>query len=139
MKTIFKHPILVLMVIGSLLSIAMKLPQDSEKTIIGKWKWVNLFNPETQDSLGLYLLTMGMAKEVFTEYKEDNTFIEYKNKLDKEGFSETKGEWKLEDNNSTLKLKPKEKWMSSKIIKLSADTLIVEIRSPFQLLMVKQK
>ncbi|MCB9294669.1 MAG: hypothetical protein H6559_16345 [Lewinellaceae bacterium] len=66
MKTTFKLPILVLIAIGSLLFISMKLPaQDSDKTIIGKWKWINLFNPETQDSLGLDLLTMGMATEVF--------------------------------------------------------------------------
>ena len=111
----------------------------AKEDLIGTWKWVTLKNGDTGEDLGIEMLTMGMAKEVKVEFRSDFTYSEIKNKLEGDGFSETKGEWALEDNNTVLNMKPKDKWMPSKIVSFEGDTLIVDMRSPMQLVMVKVK
>jgi hypothetical protein len=82
---------------------------------------------------------MGLAKEIKTEFKEDSTYVEYKNKLKGEGYAIINGFWIIDSETKTLKSKAKDQWISSKIIYFTKDTLIIEIRKPMHLLMVKEK
>ncbi len=133
------------LLISSLLLLTLcsmtNLPQviNNGNELIGTWKWVHVTNSETKEILGLDMLTMGLAKEIKTEFKEDSTYVEYKNKLKGEGYAMTNGLWVIDSETKTLKSKAKDQWISSKIIYLTKDTLIIEMRKPMHLLMVKEK
>ncbi|MEI7979301.1 MAG: hypothetical protein WCI53_10690 [Bacteroidota bacterium] len=128
---------LLLLTLGSMTN----LPQDKAtgNELIGTWKWIHVTNSETQQILGLDILTMGLAKEIKTEFKQDSTYVEYKNKLKGEGYAMINGLWGIISETKTLKMKAKDQWISSKIIYLTKDTLIIEIRKPMHLLMIKEK
>ncbi len=126
-------------VLATLLSSFQKDPDNTEKTLVGTWKWHTVINTSTNDTLGLEMLTMGMAREVKTEFRDDHTYTEIKNKLEGDGASKKVGEWKLEENNTVLSMKTKEKWVPGKILKLTPDTLILQPREPFGHILIKQR
>jgi hypothetical protein len=84
------------------------------------------------------MVTMGIAIEVKTEFKKDNTYTDSKLIKGRTEYSHINGEWKIE-NNEMLNFKSKDKWMPSKILKISNDSLLLQMNSKFTLLMVKQK
>ena len=112
---------------------------EMEIQLLGTWKWVHLINSETNEIAGLEQLTMGMAKEVKTEFKADSIYIEYKNTLNSNELSSNKGLWYYDKKNNALMMKPKDKWLSSKIVRFSKDTIVLEMMKPMNLLMIREK
>lgn len=111
---------------------------QKEPSIVGTWKWSAMVNTETNENMGIEMMTMGMSKEVKTKFLEDGTYIEYKSKLEGDGFSEKEGEWKLEQDNTILNMISKGKSRPAKIIKFTKDSLVLQPRAPMALVMVKQ-
>jgi hypothetical protein len=138
-KYFFIIPVITLFLLLS--SMNSKSPtEEIEKKILGVWKWEAIINSESNEKEDLSIVTNGLATEVKTEYKKDHTYIEYKNKLQgEEGYSKNKGQWKLEKKGSILNHNSKGKWRPSKIFKLTKDTLLIGMRGPIQLLMIKEK
>lgn len=110
-----------------------------KKELLGTWRWVHVQNTSSGEIMDVGMLTMNMSKDVKTELKDDGSFIEHKVSAEDGSVSKNDGEWTLEENGTVIKMKMNEKWRSSKILKLTADTLLVEIRSPMNLLMVREK
>jgi len=106
--------------------------------LIGIWKWNTVINSQTNEDMGIDVVTMGMATEVKTEFRKDNTYIESKLRKGSTEYSTTTGEWKIE-KDEVLNLKPKDTWKPSKILKLSNDTLLLEMNPQMNLLMIKEK
>lgn len=111
---------------------------DLSEKLIGTWSWNTIIDPETNQDLGLDMVTMGMAAEIKTEFKKDKTFTESKLRKGTTEYSTTNGEWKIE-GNETLTMKIKEKWRPSKILKFSNDSLLVQMNPKMALLMIKKK
>ena len=111
---------------------------DLSEKLIGTWTWNTIIDTETKQDMGIDMVTMGMASEVKTEFKKDKTYIESKLRKGTTEFSTTIGEWKIEENQ-VLNLKVKEKWRPSKILKLSNDSLLVQMNPKMALLMIKKK
>lgn len=136
MKThIFSFAILTFLLFTSATS---KVQSDLSEKIIGTWNWKTVIDVETKQDMGIDMMTMGMASDVKTEFKKDNTYIESKLKKGSTEYSNIQGEWKIE-NNETLLLKAKEKWTPSKVLKLSNDSLLVQMNPKMILVMVKEK
>lgn len=110
---------------------------DSSEKIIGTWVWKTILDGETNQDMGIDMVTMGMASEVKTEFKKDKTYIESKLRKGTTEYSTTTGEWKIEDE--ILNLKIKDKWRPSKILKMSNDSLLLQMNPKMHLLMIKQK
>lgn len=110
---------------------------DSSEKLIGTWIWKTILDGETNQDMGIDMVTMGMASEVKTEFKKDKTYIESKLRKGTTEYSTTTGEWKIEDE--ILKLKIKDKWRPSKILKMSNDSLLLQMNPKMHLLMIKQK
>lgn len=106
--------------------------------LIGTWTWTTVIDGETNQDMGIDIVTMGMATEVKTEFKKDNTYIESKLRKGSTEYSNVNGEWKLEGDD-VLNLKSKEKWRPSKILKLRNDSLLVQMNPKMHLLMLKKK
>ncbi|MCR6639842.1 MAG: lipocalin family protein [Sporocytophaga sp.] len=119
-------------------TITTKVQSDLADKLIGTWIWKTVIDSETKQDLGLDMVTMGIASEVRTEFKRDNTYTESKLRKGSSEYSYINGEWKIE-NNETLNLKAKDKWMPSKILKISNDSILLQMNSKLTLLMVKQK
>ncbi len=119
-------------------TITTKVQSDLADKLIGTWIWKTVIDSETKQDLGLDMVTMGIASEVKTEFKKDNTYTESKLRKGSTEYSNINGEWKIE-NNETLNLKAKDKWMPSKILKISNDSLLLQMNPKLTLLMVKQK
>ncbi len=119
-------------------TITTKVQSDLADKLIGTWIWKTVIETETKQDLGLDMVTMGIASEVKTEFKKDNTYTDSKLIKGRTEYSHINGEWKIE-NNETLNFKSKDKWMPSKILKISNDSLLLQMNSKFTLLMVKQK
>ena len=111
---------------------------DLSEKLIGNWIWKNVINTETQEELGIDMITMGMASEVKTEFKKDGTYIERKLRKGSNEYSNVNEEWKTE-NDETLNLKAKDKWRPNKILKLSKDSLLIQMNPKLNLLMIRQK
>jgi|SRR6218665_1163204 len=111
---------------------------DLSEKLIGTWNWNTIIDPETKQDLGLDMVTMGMAAEIKTEFKKDKTFVESKLRKGTTEYSTTNGEWKIEENE-TLNMKIKEKWRPSKILKVSNDSLLIQMNPKMALLMIKKK
>jgi lipocalin-like protein len=107
-----------------------------KKDLIGTWRWVHVKNTQSNETIPVEKMTM--SKEVKTSFKEDGTYAESKSK-DDGSVSTINGEWKLEEDGKVLSLKSSDKWRPAKIVQLSADSLIVEMRPAMQLVMVKEK
>ncbi len=110
---------------------------DLKKKLIGIWLWQTVFDSETGEDMGIQEVTMGMATEVKTEFRMDHIYVESKLRKGSSEYSTTEGEWRLE-NNKVLAMKSKEKWSSVNILKLSEDSLLLEINPKMNLLMIKQ-
>jgi hypothetical protein len=110
-----------------------------QKELIGTWRWVHVKNAQTNETMDIEKLTMGMSKEVKTTFKEDGTYAENKSKADGSGVSTTTGEWKLEEDGRVLSMKTNDKWRPAKIVQFTKDSLVVEMRPSMQLVMVKEK
>lgn len=110
---------------------------DSSEKLIGTWIWKTILDGETNQDMGIDMVTMGMASEVKTEFKKDKTYIESKLRKGTTEYSTTTGEWKIEDE--ILNLKIKDKWRPSKILKMSNDSLLLQMNPKMHLLMIKQK
>ena len=111
---------------------------DKSEKLIGNWIWKTVIDAETNEDLGIEMVTMGMASEVKTEFKKDNTYIESKLRKGSTEYSNVNGEWKIE-NDEILNLKAKDKWKPSKILKLSKDSLLLQMNPKMKLLMIRQK
>ena len=107
--------------------------------IVGSWKWVHVLNTASRQKLSVQDFTMGLGKDILTNFKADGSYAEAKTAASDNTVSTTSGEWKLEKNGTVLAMKPKEKWMQAKIIVSTADSLIVEMRPELQLVMVRVK
>lgn len=112
---------------------------DSTQSILGIWKWMKVINSETKEEAGIEMITMGMAKEVKTEFLKDGSYLEHKWREGKSEPSTIKGEWKLEADGKMLSMKPKENWMETPVILLTEDSLIIQMHPTMQLLMIKEK
>jgi hypothetical protein len=119
------------------LTSAKPIEKDSSEKLIGTWIWKTVIDGETNEDMGIDVVTMGMASEVKTEFKKDKTYIESKLRKGTTEYSTTNGEWKTEDD--ILSLKAKDKWRPSKILKISNDTLVLQMNPKMNLLMIKQK
>lgn len=115
-----------------------KSQSDLSDKIIGTWIWKTIIDSQNNEDLGIDIVTMGMASEVKTEFKKDKTYIESKLRKGTTEYSTTNGEWKIE-NDEVLNLKAKDKWRPSKIIKISNDTLLLQMNPKMILVMIKQK
>ena len=103
-----------------------------KEDLVGTWRWLYILNTQSGEKMSIEKLTM--AKEVKTEIKTDNTYLEYKTNSENKT-STTSGEWKLE-SDGTLSMKPNDKWLPSKTIHLSSDTLTVQMMGPMHLVMI---
>lgn len=110
-----------------------------EKSLLGTWNWQTVIDARTDEDMGLEMITMGMAKEIKTEFRKDYNYIEYKNKLKGEGYSSTEGIWRLSEDGIELSMSRKGKTTAARIIRLDKDSLLLEMRYPYQILMVKEK
>ncbi len=138
MKTkIFALSLLSLFVFSSAATIG-KVQSDLSEKIIGTWIWKTIIDTETQQDMGLDMVTMGMAAEVKTEFKKDKTYIESKLRKGTTEYSTTNGEWKLE-SDEILNLKAKDKWRPGKIVKVTKDSLLLQMNPKMTLLMIRQK
>ncbi|UPT71230.1 MAG: DUF5004 domain-containing protein [Flavobacterium sp. JAD_PAG50586_2] len=106
--------------------------------LIGTWTWTTVIDGETNQDMGIDIVTMGMATEVKTEFKKDNAYIESKLRKGSTEYSNVNGEWKLEGDD-VLNLKSKEKWRPGKILKLRNDSLLIQMNPKMHLLMLKKK
>lgn len=106
--------------------------------LIGTWTWTTVIDGETNQDMGIDIVTMGMATEVKTEFKKDNTYIESKLRKGSTEYSNVNGEWKLEGDD-VLNLKSKDKWRPSKVLKLRNDSLLIQMNPKMHLLMLKKK
>ncbi len=106
--------------------------------MVGTWTWKTIIDAETKEDLGIDMVTMGMASEVKTEFKKDKTYVESKLRKGSTEYSTTNGEWKFESNDM-LNLKSKDKWRPSKVVKISNDSLLLQMNPKMLLLMIKQK
>ena len=131
---------LSLIVIFFLTSATKKTNVQSDKSekLIGIWIWKTVIDAETNEDLGMDMITMGMASEVKTEFKKDKTYIESKLRNGSTEYSNVNGEWKIE-NDEILNLKAKDKWRPSKILKLSSDSLLLQMNPKMKLLMMRKK
>ena len=111
---------------------------DKSEKLIGTWVWNTVIDADTNENLGIDMVTMGMASEVKTEFKKDKTYIESKLKKGSAEYSNVTGEWKIE-NDEILNLKAKDKWRPSKILKLSNDSLLLQMNPKMKLLMIRKK
>ncbi|MBS7788121.1 lipocalin family protein [Flavobacterium sp. CYK-55] len=138
MKTkIIGLSVFAVLVLTSATSIKTVQSDLSEK-LIGTWQWNTIIDAETKESMGLDMVTMGMASEVKTEFKKDKTYIESKLKKGTTDWSNLSGEWKIEDGD-VLNLKAKDKWRPSKVVKMSNDSLLLQMNPKMLLLMIKKK
>lgn len=138
MKTkIIALSLLVIFFLTSATKMANVQSDKSEK-LIGIWIWKTVIDAETNEDLGIDMITMGMASEVKTEFKKDNTYIESKLRNGSTEYSNVNGEWKIE-NDEILNLKAKDKWRPSKILKLSNDSLLLQMNPKMKLLMMRKK
>ena len=138
MKTkIISLSLLVILFLTSATKMTNVTSDKSEK-IIGIWIWKTVIDTETNEDLGIDMITMGMASEVKTEFKKDKTYIESKLRNGSTEYSNVSGEWKIE-NDEILNLKAKDKWRPSKILKLSNDSLLVQMSPKMKLLMLRKK
>lgn len=138
MKTkILVLSVFAVLVLTSATSIKTVQSDLSEK-LIGTWQWNTIIDAETKESMGLDMVTMGMASEVKTEFKKDKTYIESKLKKGTTDWSNVSGEWKIEDGD-VLNLKAKDKWRPSKVVKMSNDSLLLQMNPKMLLLMIKKK
>lgn len=112
--------------------------KDLSEKLIGTWIWTTVLDVETKENMGIDIITMGMASEVKTEFKKDNTFTESKLRKGTTEYSTTVGEWKIE-NEEILNLKIKDKWRPSKILKISNDSLLLQMNPKMTLVMIKKK
>lgn len=111
---------------------------DKSEIIIGTWIWKTVIDTETNEDLGIDVITMGMTSEVKTEFKKDKTYIESKLRNGSTEYSNVNGEWKIE-NDEILHLKAKDKWRPSKILILSNDSLLLQMNPKMKLLMMRKK
>lgn len=111
---------------------------DKSEELIGTWIWTTILDAETDQDLGIDMVTMGMASEVKTEFKKDKTYIESKLRNGSTEYSNVNGEWKIE-NEEILSLKAKDKWRPSKIVKLANDSLVLQMNPKMKLLMIRKK
>ncbi len=111
----------------------------TKKELVGTWRWLNIVNSQSGEKIDIQKMTMGMAKEMKMEFKDDNSYLEHKTNSEDGKISTTSGEWKLEVEGTVLNMKTNEKWRPSKIISFSSDTLIIEMRGPMHLVLVKEK
>jgi hypothetical protein len=138
MKTkIIALSLLVIFFLTSATKMANVQSDKSEK-LIGIWIWKTVIDAETNEDLGIDMITMGMTSEVKTEFKKDNTYIESKLRNGSTEYSNVNGEWKIE-NDEILNLKAKDKWRPSKILKLSNDSLLLQMNPKMKLLMMRKK
>ncbi len=114
------------------------LTSELRDQVVGKWKWVTIINSSTNEEAGLELVTMGLASDVKVEFKEDNTYVESKRRKAGAEYSTLSGEWKIE-KDAILSTKQKDKWISMRILKLSNDSLLLEMNKDMNLLMIKEK
>ncbi len=129
-------PVLALLVLTSAATI--KISQgDRPETLVGTWLWKTVIDPASGEDVGIELLTMGLASEIKTEFRKDGSYVESKLKSGSNDLSETRGEWKLETDK--LSLKSKDKWRPATIIKLTNDSLLLQMNPNIILLMLKQK
>lgn len=136
-----KYHLIIALLLGAFVFTSASIseePNSLKDQLIGKWNWITVINKATSEESGIELITMGLATEVNTEFKADNTYIESKLRKGKTEYSTIKGEWKIE-NTDILATKYKDKWQKSKILKLSNDTIILEMNSQMNLLLIKQK
>jgi len=117
---------------------ASRFQSDLSDKLIGTWIWKTVIDAETNQDLGLDMVTMGIASEVKTEFKKDKTYIESKLAKGSSEYSKVNGEWNLE-NDEILNLKSKDKWRPSKILKLSNDSLMLQMNPKMILLMLREK
>lgn len=115
-----------------------KVQTNLSEKLVGTWTWKTIIDAETKEDLGIDMVTMGMASEVKTEFKKDKTYIESKLRKGSAEYSTTNGEWKFESND-VLNLKSKDKWRPSKVLKISNDSLLLQMNPKMLLLMIKQK
>ncbi|MGV3695821.1 lipocalin family protein [Flavobacterium sp.] len=127
-----------LSIIALLVLMSVAPQDDTSKKLIGTWKWANVINGETNEEMGIDMVTMGMASEVKTEFKTGGSYVESKLRTGATEYSTTNGEWKLEGDD-VLNMKPKDKWRPSKILKFTKDSLIIQMSPKMNLLLVKQK
>lgn len=116
----------------------VKAQTVAPEQLVGTWNWKTVIDPETGDDLGLDRLTMGLASEIKTEFKKDNNYVERKLKPGSTEYSTTNGEWKLEEKD-ILSLKAKDKWRPATILKMSGDSLLLQMNPKMNILMIKQK
>ncbi len=104
-----------------------------ETKILGIWKYKSMIKPDGTESAFPFNAKM--------EILPDSVYFEYKEKLDGSGEMTRglKGQWKLEANNTVLSLKSKTTWKPANIVKLTADSLMVEASSGSKLLFLKEK
>ena len=137
-----KTGIVAVSVIGLFILTSARTLQETQsevsQKIIGTWMWNNVIDAETNKEMGIGMVTMGMASEVKTVFKKDGTFEESKLRKDSKEWSTNHGEWKMEDKE-TLNMKPKDKWKPSKILKLTDDSLLLQMSPTMNLLMIRQK
>lgn len=111
----------------------------TRQELVGTWRWLHVENLETDQKIDVSELTMGMAKEVRTQFNEDNSYQERKTNSKNNSVSTTEGKWQLEEEGSVLSMMFNGKTRPSKIVSFKNDTLIVEMRNPLNLVMVKEK
>ncbi|OYU81896.1 MAG: hypothetical protein CFE23_03205 [Flavobacterium sp. BFFFF1] len=109
----------------------------SEK-LIGTWTWTTFISAETKQELSMEAFTQMQVKEMKTEFRSDNTYIESKLKKGNKDYITVNGEWKVE-NEEILSLKEKANWTPAKILKFANDSLLLQMNPKIVLLMVKQK
>ena len=111
----------------------------TKQELVGTWRWIHVLNSNTGQEMNVSELTMGMAKEVKTQFKDENTYVELTTNTEDNSVSTKEGQWELAKDGATLTMISKGKTLPSKIVSLRNDTLVVEMRSPMNLVMVKEK
>lgn len=107
--------------------------------LLGTWNWVHMTDTEAEKVLSLSDMTMGLATKVQFEFKTDSIYFENKNKLNATSMISNSGKWYLDEQTGILYMSSKGKWNASQIIRLTADTMVLEMRKPLQLLLVREK
>ncbi len=111
---------------------------DVSERLIGTWVWRTVLDGQTKEDTGIDIVTMGMASEVKTEFKKDNTYVESKMRKGTTEYSTTTGEWKLE-GDEILNMKAKDKWRPAKIVRMANDSLLLQMNPKLVLVLVKKK
>ncbi len=132
----FFTPVVVMLLLTSATPINIFQDDRSEK-LIGTWLWKTIIDAESGEDMGIEVLTMGLTSEIKTEFRGDKTYVESKLKSGSNKHSETTGEWKIEMDK--LSLKSNDKWRPATIIKMTNDSLLLQMNKNMLLLMLKQE